>query len=51
NKATIKRVKGWSIQAMELFYRKHYQKKYPFFITWLVYLGIKLLKFRRVTLA
>ena len=51
NKATIKRVKGWSIQAMEIFYRKHYQKKYPFFITWLVYLGIKLLKFRRVTLA
>ncbi|MFH2085383.1 MAG: glycosyltransferase family 2 protein [bacterium] len=50
-KNTIRRVKGWSIQAMEIFYRKHYTQKYPFFITWLVYLGIKLLKFRRVTLA
>lgn len=49
--ATIRRVKGWSIQAMEIFYRKHYAQKYPFFITWLVYLGIKLIKFRRLTLA
>lgn len=50
-KDTIRRVKGWSIQAMEIFYRKHYVKKYPFFINWLVYLGIKVMKFRRVTLA
>ncbi len=50
-KETTRRVKGWSIQAMEIFYRKHYVQKYPFFITWLVFLGIKLLKFRRVTLA
>ena len=50
-KETTRRVKGWSIQAMELFYQKHYVKKYPFFINWLVYLGIKLLKFRRLTLA
>ncbi len=50
-KATTRRVKGWSIQAMEIFYQKHYAKKYPFFINWLVYLGIKALKFRRVTLA
>lgn len=26
--------------AMKIFYRKHYQNKYPFFINWLVYLGI-----------
>jgi GT2 family glycosyltransferase len=50
-KDTIRRVKGWSVQAMEIFYAKHYAKKYPFFINWLVYLGIKLMKFRRVTLA
>lgn len=50
-KDTIRRVKGWSIEAMEIFYRKHYRDKYPFFVNWLVYLGIKLLKFRRVTLA
>ena len=50
-KDTIRRVKGWSIQAMEIFYRKHYVKKYPFFINWLVFLGIKVMKFRRVTLA
>lgn len=50
-KDTIRRVKGWSVQAMEIFYRKHYQSKYPFFINWLVYLGLKLMYFRRVTLA
>jgi len=50
-KDTIRRVKGWSVQAMEIFYRKHYMKKYPFFINWLVFLGIRLMKFRRVTLA
>jgi GT2 family glycosyltransferase len=50
-KDTIRRVKGWSVQAMEIFYRKHYVKKYPFFINWLVFLGIKVMKFRRVTMA
>lgn len=50
-KETTRRVKGWSIQAMEIFYRKHYVQKYPLFLTWLVFLGIKLLRFRRVTLA
>lgn len=29
-------------EAMILFYDKHYKKQYPFFITWLVYLGIYL---------
>lgn len=50
-KDTVRRVKGWSIQAMEIFYKKHYEKKYPFFVNWIVYLGIRLMKFRRVTLA
>lgn len=49
-KDTTRRVKGWSIEAMEIFYAKHYVQKYPFFITWLVYLGIRLLKFRRLSL-
>ena len=51
SKATTRRVKGWSIQAMELFYKKHYLHKYPFFVNWLVFLGIKLMKFKRVNLA
>ena len=46
-----RQVRRWSIQAMEIFYRKHYQKKYPFLINWIVFLGIRLMKFRRVTLA
>ncbi len=50
-KETTHRVKGWSIQAMEIFYRKHYVKKYPFILNWLVFLGIKLLKLRRLTMA
>lgn len=50
-KDATRRVKGWSIQAMEIFYRKHYVKKYPFFFNWLIYLGIKLMKFRRLALA
>lgn len=29
-------------ESMILFYKKHYEKKYPFFINWLVYLGINL---------
>ncbi len=51
NKKTIKRVKGWSVQAMEIFYRKHYQDKYPWFVNQLVFLGLRLIKFKRVTLA
>jgi len=49
--STTKRVKGWSIQAMEIFYRKHYAQKYPFFLNWLVYLGIKLMYLKRVVLS
>ena len=29
-------------KTMIIFYKKHYEKKYPFFINWLVYLGIKI---------
>jgi len=48
---TIKRVKTWSIEAMETFYEKHYTDKYPAPVTWLVKLGIKLLKFKRLHLS
>ncbi|MEI6690181.1 MAG: glycosyltransferase family 2 protein [bacterium] len=51
SKETTRRVKGWSITAMELFYNKHYKNKYPLFLTWLVKLGIKGMYFLRVTLA
>lgn len=46
--STTKQVKIWSTIAMEIFYRKHLSHRYPFFINWLVYAGIKLLKFKRV---
>jgi len=29
---------------MRIFFKKHYQKKYPRFVYWLVILGIKLLE-------
>ncbi len=29
-------------ETMELFYKKHYEKKYPFFINWLIYSGINI---------
>ncbi len=45
-----RQVRRWSIQAMEIFYRKHYQKKYPFIVNQLVYLGIKILYIIRVGL-
>jgi GT2 family glycosyltransferase len=32
----------WFHQAMWIFYKKHYQEKYPFFVNWLVGLGINL---------
>jgi len=37
-----------SIKAMEIFYKKFYQDKYPRFITWLIILGIKIKGFFRV---
>lgn len=54
SKATVesrKKAIAESVRAMELFYKKHYLKKYPFFINWLMHLGIytlekiRLLKF------
>ncbi|OGH39327.1 MAG: hypothetical protein A3B44_02295 [Candidatus Levybacteria bacterium RIFCSPLOWO2_01_FULL_38_21] len=42
NIETKKRATAWRFDAMEIFYRKHYQNKYPFFLTWLVNLGINL---------
>ena len=29
-------------KTMKIFYKKHYEKKYPFFVNWAVYLGIDL---------
>jgi len=50
-KATIetrKTVMLQSVRAMRIFYKKHYEKKYPFFITWIVILGIWLMEKYRV---
>ncbi len=47
SKQTTKRVKLWSIEAMRLFYDKHYKKRYPKIVTALVYVGISVLKFIR----
>ncbi|OGC51168.1 hypothetical protein A2982_04300 [candidate division WWE3 bacterium RIFCSPLOWO2_01_FULL_39_13] len=33
-----------SIHAMEVFYKKHYLTKYPFFINWLVLISLKILE-------
>jgi len=30
----------WFHQAMWIFYKKHYKNKYPFFLNWLVWLGV-----------
>jgi GT2 family glycosyltransferase len=48
---TNRQVRAWSVRAMELFYRKHYLHKYPFFINGLVFIGIKLMYLIRVKLA
>ena len=36
-----------STDVMNLFYRKHLAPKYPFFVNWLVYLGINLVRLQR----
>lgn len=43
-----RRALAQSVRAMELFYRKHYLDKYPFFINWMVLVSLKLLKIIRV---
>ncbi len=40
-----KKTSFYFYQAMKIFYKKHYEKKYPFFINKLVYLAIDLKKF------
>ena len=37
-----------SIQAMEIFYKKFYQDKYPHWLTWVVILGIRIKGFFRI---
>ena len=39
-----------SIKAMEIFYKKFYQDKYPSWLTWIVLLGIKVKGFFRICL-
>jgi len=39
-----------SIKAMEIFYKKFYQDKYPSWLTWLILLGIKVKGFFRIVL-
>lgn len=51
NHLTTRRVKSWSIEAMQTFYQKHYRQKYPVLVTSLVMLGIRLLRFRRLRLS
>jgi GT2 family glycosyltransferase len=42
NLETRKRSLNYFYKTMKIFYKKHYEKSYPFFINWLVYLGINL---------
>lgn len=44
-KATVETKKKWInafYDAMPIFYRKHYNDKYPFFVKWMVLLGVEL---------
>jgi hypothetical protein len=50
SKATKRQAKIWSVQAMQLFYDKHYRGKYPRLVTLLVHLGIKIMYVIRVGL-
>lgn len=47
-KSIIRKAALSSTQVMRLFYQKHLSGKYPFFIKWIVYLGIELLEIFRV---
>jgi len=38
--STKKNSLGYFYSTMKIFYKKHYSKKYPFFLNWLVYFGI-----------
>jgi GT2 family glycosyltransferase len=39
---TKKRAMNAFYKTMKIFYKKHLERKYPFFINWLIYLGINL---------
>ena len=39
---TRKKMTGYFYSTMKIFYKKHLEKDYPFFINWLVYIGINL---------
>ncbi|MDO8429049.1 MAG: glycosyltransferase family 2 protein, partial [Candidatus Daviesbacteria bacterium] len=39
---TKKRSLDYFYETMKIFYKKHLEEKYPFFINWLVYLGINI---------
>ncbi len=41
-------VQKLSAEAMGSFYKKHYQKYYPFYVTWLVIVTIRIFKFYRI---
>lgn len=43
NSETRKKVQGWRFDAMRIFYKKNYAKKYPAFLNWLVIKGIDFL--------
>lgn len=47
-KESKKRALSESVHSMEIFYEKHYQDKYPFFINWIVTIALKVLKLVRV---
>lgn len=47
-KESKKRALFESVNSMEIFYKKHYVSKYPFFINWLVLVSLKVLERIRV---
>lgn len=47
SRETTKQVKNWSIEAMNIFYKKHYMDKYPRIVTFVTQLGISALKLIR----
>ncbi len=46
---TRKMARRQSINAMRIFYKKHYKNKYPFFVNWLVNFGMWLMEKYRVS--
>ncbi|MBI2430668.1 MAG: glycosyltransferase family 2 protein [Candidatus Levybacteria bacterium] len=46
DKDTKRRATEARFEAMKIFYKKHYQKKYPKFFTWLVLKGVDLLYYK-----